>query len=281
MARDDAKERWVIRKKLASGSTAHVYEAVDQQTGTACAVKSFFMSVPLADIEAEATLQQRVQHPNVVGVLAQEPTRLVMELVPVTLHDILETTEILPWCVIRQWLRDLLAGVQQAHALGVVHCDIKPENLMITDSGRLKIGDWGGARQVEGLKSVGTLTWCTSAPELLLGDGTVTRALDIWSVGCIAALLLRGTYLFDGTTPWIVLRNVCRIRGRPAWPEAETLPRYRSVPEDSAVSPWPEVLPNATELFTQLLEGLLCMDPRARLSAEQAQQHAFFQEGST
>uniref|UniRef100_A0A8C6U2A3 Protein kinase domain-containing protein n=1 Tax=Neogobius melanostomus TaxID=47308 RepID=A0A8C6U2A3_9GOBI len=128
-------------------------------------------------------------------------------------HMTLQLTEIRP--IIAQMARAL----QYLKTKGIVHCDLKPVNIMMTDHIQqplhVKLIDFGIACPV-GEAEHGTLVQTLNyrAPEVQVG-GAITEAIDIWSVGCIAAQMFLGTHLFATTNQYDLMRHVVRIVGQP------------------------------------------------------------------
>uniref|UniRef100_A0A8C6U864 Protein kinase domain-containing protein n=1 Tax=Neogobius melanostomus TaxID=47308 RepID=A0A8C6U864_9GOBI len=122
-------------------------------------------------------------------------------------HMTLQLTEIRP--IIAQMARAL----QYLKTKGIVHCDLKPVNIMMTDHIQqplhVKLIDFGIACPV-GEAEHGTLVQTLNyrAPEVQVG-GAITEAIDIWSVGCIAAQMFLGTHLFATTNQYDLMRHVC------------------------------------------------------------------------
>lgn len=104
--------------------------------------------------------------------------------------------------MIRLYMYQLLKGLAYMHSLHLMHRDVKPENLLISDRKELKICDFGFARQIK--KSAGeeemtdyVATRWYRPPELLVG-AAYSREIDIWAVGCIMGELIDGNPMFPG-----------------------------------------------------------------------------------
>lgn len=109
------------------------------------------------------------------------------------------------WFVqVKCYLQQLLHGLDHCHSRGVLHRDIKGSNLLIDNSGVLKIADFGLAsffdpRQTQALTSRVVTLWYRP-PELLLGATRYGAAVDLWSAGCILAELYAGKPIMPGRT---------------------------------------------------------------------------------
>jgi serine/threonine-protein kinase len=148
----------------------------------------------------EARLAARLSHPNVVSVFdaGEDDGRpyIVMEHVEgETLADLLARRDRLPPEEARGLALQAAHGLAHAHAVGLVHRDVKPQNLLLREDGTLKIADFGIARAAEGtsLTQAGTVlgTAAYLSPEQALGED-VTPATDVYSLGAVLYELLTG-----------------------------------------------------------------------------------------
>lgn len=215
-------ERYELVALVGTGGAAEVWRAHDRRLARDVAVK--ILSGPAARdashrkrIEREARALAAVSHTNVVAVYdyGEQPTRggepvpyIVMELVDgPDLARHLRTTGPLDPDAAVAIMTGVLAGIAQAHELGIVHGDIKPANIFLAPGGP-KVGDFGVARILS--EETGTTTVATTptyaAPEVLRGEKP-TYASDIYSAGCIAFETLCGRPPFTGQTFWDVSRQ--------------------------------------------------------------------------
>lgn len=148
----------------------------------------------------EARMAARLSHPNIVGIhdVGEENgiPYIVMEYVEgETLADLIGREAPLDSDRAVELLLQVCAGLEHAHAAGLVHRDIKPQNLLLRTDGTLKVADFGIARPLDGTQvtQVGTVLGTASylAPEQALGE-RVTGAADIYSLGAVAYELLSG-----------------------------------------------------------------------------------------
>ena len=179
---DILDDRYEIGALIGRGGMGDVHRAIDHRLGREVAVK--FLRADLAvqptvrtRFEDEARSAARLTHPNVVLVLdSGEHDRvpyLVMEcLSGHTLYDELVRGPVPPERA-RSIASDMLAALAAAHELGIVHRDVKPANILLTDDGRAKLADFGIAKSAEGLdhtlvgQVLGTPAYL--APERLAG----------------------------------------------------------------------------------------------------------------
>jgi cyclin-dependent kinase 8/11 len=194
-------------------------------------------------------------HPNVVHtseiILEEKCIFIVFEYAE---HDLLQIIhhhnqpqrQAIPARTIKSILYQLLQGLVYLHRNWVMHRDLKPANIMVTSSGKVKIGDLGLARLFHkplqslfsGDKVVVTIWY--RAPELLLGSRHYTPAVDLWAVGCIFAELLSLRPIFKGeeakmdskkTVPFQrnQMQKIVEIMGMPSkerWPLLTSMPEF-------------------------------------------------------
>jgi beta-lactam-binding protein with PASTA domain len=210
--------RYRVEARIAVGGMATVYRAVDTRLDRVLALK--VMHPGLASDGAfvdrfirEAKTIARLDHPNLVGVFDQGTdgryVYLAMEYVAgCTLRDVLRKRGALQPRAALDILEPVLAALGAAHLAGLVHRDMKPENVLIGDEGRVKVADFGLVR------AVGTHT--TASPGALLGTvsylapeqiehGTTGTPGDVYGCGVLLYEMLTGTKPHDGTTPAQVL----------------------------------------------------------------------------
>ncbi|MEX5294904.1 protein kinase [Kocuria sp. CPCC 205268] len=203
--------RYELGPRIAHGGTATVYRAVDTRLQRVVAVK--LMHAHLAQDPAaaerfvrEARAAARLSHPHVVSVLDQGHAPdgvpyLVMEHVAgSTLRDLLRRRGALPPGEALALLEPVLDGLAAAHRAGLVHRDVKPENVLIAGTGRVTVADFGLTRAVDQHTGTGTVlgTVGYASPELVTGQRVDTRA-DVYSAGIVLFELLTGRRPFEGS----------------------------------------------------------------------------------
>jgi serine/threonine-protein kinase len=216
-------DRYELVGRAGTGGVAEVWRASDRRLGREVAVK--LLSGPAAAdpmqrqrIEREARALAALAHPNVVRVFDydEEPRPgappvpyLVMEYVDgPNLAERLAATGACPVDEAVDVVVRVLDGVEQAHAIGIVHGDLKPGNVLLDASGEPKVGDFGVAR-VLAEETGTTLPVATPAyapPEVLQG-ARPTAAADVYSAACIAFELITGDRPFSGTSLWETTRQ--------------------------------------------------------------------------
>jgi beta-lactam-binding protein with PASTA domain len=210
--------RYRVEARIAVGGMATVYRAVDTRLDRELALK--VMHPSLAGDSAfvdrfirEAKSVARLAHPNVVGVYDQGNdgtyVYLAMEYVSgCTLRDVLRDRGALQPRVALDILEPMLAALGAAHRAGLVHRDMKPENVLIGDDGRVKVADFGLVRAVDSHTSVGSDTIMGTvsylAPEQIQ-QGTADTRTDLYACGVMLYEMLTGDKPHAGGTPAHVL----------------------------------------------------------------------------
>ncbi|GGO53263.1 serine/threonine protein kinase [Streptomyces daqingensis] len=210
--------RYRVESRVAVGGMATVYRAVDLRLDRELALKVMHPSLA-ADAAfvdrfiREAKSVARLAHPNVVGVYDQGAdgtyVYLAMEYVSgCTLRDVLRERGALQPRVALDILEPMLAALGAAHHAGMVHRDMKPENVLIGDDGRVKVADFGLVRAVDSQTSVGTDsilgTVSYLAPEQI-EHGTADTRTDLYACGVMLYEMLTGAKPHAGGTPAQVL----------------------------------------------------------------------------
>ncbi len=203
-------ERYQVRSRIARGGMATVYLAQDTRLDRDVALK--IMHGHLAEdaafkkrFDQEARQSARLAHPHVVNVFDQGQDAgvayLVMEYLPgITLRDLLKTKGALLPEQTFEIAEAVLSGLAAAHQQGIVHRDMKPENILLADDGRIKLGDFGLARAASantttGQALLGTIAYL--APELVT-KGIADERSDVYSFGIVLYEMITGVQPFRG-----------------------------------------------------------------------------------
>lgn len=206
--------RYEITARIARGGMATVYRALDRRLDRVVALK--IMHPHLGDgvdvaarFRREARAAARLAHPGVVGVFDQGSTDelnyLTMEFVDGTnLRAVLRRRGALPVGEALQTVERILDALAAAHRAGLVHRDVKPENILVTTEGEVKVADFGLARAVSEatVATTGSLlgTVAYLSPEIVT-DGEADARADVYAVGAMLYELLTGRQPFEGDTP--------------------------------------------------------------------------------
>lgn len=202
-------ERYLITSFIASGGMASVYRAQDTVLERVVALKIIHPHLAtdksfVEKFRREAKMAASLSHPNLVNVFDQgtdsQATFLVMEYVPgINLRDALNDFGLLSPKRALEILEPLTAGLAAAHAAGILHRDLKPENVFLSDSGTVKLGDFGLAREITSHTQTGSLVGTAAylSPELVLRGQADARS-DVYSLGVMAFEMLSGKQPYDG-----------------------------------------------------------------------------------
>ncbi|MFI6812687.1 Stk1 family PASTA domain-containing Ser/Thr kinase [Nonomuraea sp. NPDC050328] len=209
--------RYRVESRIARGGMASVYLALDVRLDRTVALKVMHRS--LAEDPAfvrrfigEAKSVASLSHPNIVHVFDQgtdgDVVYLSMEYVPgKTLRDILRERGRLAPREALELMIPVLAALGSAHQAGMVHRDVKPENVLLTDDGRVKVVDFGLARAIEATNQtrtgmmIGTIGYMS--PEQVTTGGADVRS-DVYASGIMLFELITGRQPYEGQTPMAV-----------------------------------------------------------------------------
>ncbi|WP_425486983.1 Stk1 family PASTA domain-containing Ser/Thr kinase [Microbacterium oryzae] len=206
-------QRYRVRARIARGGMATVYVATDLRLERRVALK--VMHSHLSDDSAfqsrfiqEARTAARLSDPHVVNVYDQgqdgELAYLVMEYLPgITLRELLKEQRRLTVTQTITVMDAVLSGLSAAHRAGLIHRDVKPENVLLAEDGRIKIGDFGLARAssantATGQQLLGTIAYI---PPELLTRGTADSRSDIYALGIMLYEMLAGEQPYQGEQP--------------------------------------------------------------------------------
>lgn len=204
--------RYLIQSLVGVGGMANVYRGVDEKNGNAIAVKvlkeEFLDNEELVRrFKNESKAISILDHPNIVKVYDVSVTDrlqyIVMEYVDgITLKEYLKQRGgALTWKETVHFATQVLRALQHAHSKGIIHRDVKPQNIMLLADGSIKMMDFGIARfsraqsQTVSDKAIGSVHYIS--PEQAKGDRTDART-DIYSVGVMLYEMLSGRLPFDG-----------------------------------------------------------------------------------
>ena len=210
--------RYLLKRQIASGGMATIYAGIDTRLDRPVAVK--VMHAHLANDEAfvsrfikEAKATAALSHPNIVSIQDQgwneggpPAVFLVMELVEgSTLRDFLNENGPMSVEQTIQFITPVLSALAAAHLMGIIHRDVKPENILISKDGRIKVADFGLARNMTIAQTM------TAESSVVLGSisylspeqvqrGIADARSDVYAIGIVLFEMLLGKKPYDGET---------------------------------------------------------------------------------
>uniref|UniRef100_A0A0A9Y8F5 cyclin-dependent kinase n=2 Tax=Lygus hesperus TaxID=30085 RepID=A0A0A9Y8F5_LYGHE len=291
-------EAYIKLEQLGEGSYATVFKGFSNLTNQKVALKEIRLQeeegAPFTAIR-EASLLKELKHCNIVTLHDIVHTRQTLTFVFEYVHtDLSQYMERHPGGLVYPnvllFLFQLLRGLAYCHHRRVLHRDVKPQNLLISEIGELKLADFGLARA----KSVPSHTYSHEVvtlwyrpPDVLLGSTTYSTSLDMWGVGCIFLEMITGFPTFPGVREVDdQLDKIFKILGTPTeetWEGVSSLPGYSNhVPITCEYLYKGKKLGLAFPRLYDIVEGeniasaLLQLDPDRRIGAEDALRHKYF-----
>ncbi|KZV61332.1 Pkinase-domain-containing protein [Peniophora sp. CONT] len=247
----------------------------------------------------EIKLLRHFHHENIISILdILQPASveefkevyLVQELMETDLHRVIRT-QTLSDDHCQYFIYQTLRALKALHSADVLHRDLKPSNLLLNANCDLKLCDFGLARSARPPPNLDdTSNFLTEyvatrwyrAPEVMLTFKEYTRAIDIWSVGCVLAEMLSGKPLFPGRDYHSQLSLILDILGTPSLDDFYAITSQRSREYLRALpfrkkKPFSQLFPNANPLAIDFLEKCLTFSPKKRIDVSEALAHPYLE----
>ena len=294
-------QRYTILKAVGKGAFGVVCAAKDNLTGEIVAIKKisrvFENAIAAKRVLREVKLMRHMRCLNLIGIkdipLPENPSGLdeiylVSEFMDTDLHSVIQSAQVLSDKYLQYFTFQMLKGLKYMHDCNVLHRDMKPTNILVKKNCDLKICDLGLARVDKGITKDDTSVFMTEhvvtrwyrAPEVILSWGRYTKAIDIWSAGCILAELIGRTPLFPGKNYIHQLEMITDVLGKPTDDEINMFENekarkfMRSLPNKKKVS-FSALFPSASDAAVDLLARMLVFDPNKRITAAEAMHHPY------
>ncbi|KAG5511402.1 hypothetical protein JKF63_07365 [Porcisia hertigi] len=268
---DSDLEGWTPLKTIGKGSFGAVYTALLRNGRTVCCKVIELGSVEseeeMEKLRNEIALMKRLRHPNCVtyyGSLedkVKNTLNIFMEYVSGgTLTSFVAKFKSIPLKTLQQWVYQIVCGVKYLHECGIIHRDIKGDNVLVSVDGIVKLADFGCSKAIDDVCSathgcstmIGTPYWM--APEVIKCEsGGYGTKSDIWSIGCTIVEMLTG---------------------KPPWPECNSM--WAAVYKIANSTGLPtEIPPDVDPDLMDLLQKCFERNPKLRPTAEEMLQHVF------
>lgn len=291
-------EKYKKLEKIGEGTYATVYRAQDETTGQQVALKEIRLNpdegAPSTALR-EISFMRELSHPNIVKLIevihTPQSLCLVFELLQHDLKYLLDMRrkQKKPFSLeqIQSVMYQILSGLAFCHDRKILHRDLKPQNLLLSAEGHVKLADFGLARgfgiPVNAFSSEVVTLWYRP-PDILLGSTSYTTPIDMWSVGCIMAELILLFPLFTGKNNEDQIKRIFKVLGTPSMELLNYLRNGKEIPAYIGEFPyyepisWEALFPTLPPSGRNLIARLLDYRPAMRISAKEALEHAFFDD---
>jgi len=293
-------ERYEIVDIVGSGAYGIVVSARDKRTGEMVAIKKIEKAFDHPTFTKRTLRELKIlrlaQHENIIAVKTLQLPRsrstlseiyVISELMQTDLSSIIRSPQLLSDEHCQFFAYQIMRGLKYLHSANIMHRDLKPRNLLVNSNCDLKICDFGLARvdlpnlQVRAANMTDYVaTRWYRAPEVLLTSKCYTKAIDVWSVGCILGELLVRMPIMPGTNAQNQLDLIFNLIGTPTAEDIESITNLKAkekalrVPRRSSAfdSRFAGCNPEAVDLLKQML----IFDPNKRITVDMALNHPYF-----
>ncbi|MBR2215309.1 MAG: Stk1 family PASTA domain-containing Ser/Thr kinase [Selenomonadaceae bacterium] len=261
-------QRYETEELIGSGGMADVYRGKDKLLDRTVAIKVLHPQYRndaefIGKFHQEAQAAARLSHANIVNIydvgVSGDEHYIVMEYVPgATLKDLIQQNGKLPIAEALRIAREIAQALAHAHANNLVHCDIKPHNILIMPDGQAKVADFGIARAV----TESTMTYSGNvvgsvhyfSPEQAKGS-FITPKSDVYSLGVVMYEMLAGALPFNGETPVSIAMKHLQENPTPLRTYRPEVPPVVEAIVMKAMSKDPAMRPDSAELVQDLQQA--------------------------
>ncbi|CAH0384441.1 unnamed protein product [Bemisia tabaci] len=291
-------------EKIGEGTYGVVYKGRCKKTDQIVAIKKIRMEgndegIPSTALR-EVTLLKELDHPNIVSlyeVLMEENRMyLVFEFLTMDLKKFLDcqlpnskidtsnTVGKLDTMLMKSYLYQITQAILFCHKRRILHRDLKPQNLLISSNGMIKVADFGLGRAfgvpIRAFTHEVVTLWYR-APEILLGTTLYACPVDIWSIGCIFAEMAMLKPLFRGDSEIDQLFRIFGILSTPneqIWPKVSQLPDYKPTFPNWTTNILAQTVSKLDPVGLDLLQKTFIYDPAERINARDMIHHKYFDD---
>lgn len=296
---DNFESHFIWDKKLGEGSFSHVFKVKDKRSGKFHAAKKLFRNYPTfedtLDCAELKTLQKLEYHPNVLSIVdfvhdqREGQLILIFDLMDMSLYDFFKDRKRpLSEKRCKNYLYQMVLGLQHLHRSGIFHRDIKPENILIRQLKKndslhmelIQIADLGSVCSIGSKVHTPYIStrWYRS-PECLLTCGEYGPKMDVWALGCVFYEILTLEALFPGDNELDQLHKIHEIVGTPSRKLLEKFTKRRDfVFVKKPAYPLHQLLPMVSSYGLDILKRTLNYHPDTRISSKQMVDHAYFDD---
>lgn len=295
--------RYRVCDVIGEGAYGVVCSAIHRSSGQRVAIKKIqpfehqmFALRTLRELKLLRYFQECEASENIISILdiVKPPTYdafsevyLIQELMETDLHRVIRTQDLSDDHA-QYFTYQTLRALKAMHSADVIHRDLKPSNLLLNANCDLKVCDFGLARSVRTADPGGETGFMTEyvatrwyrAPEIMLTFKQYTKAIDVWSVGCITAEMLTGRPLFPGRDYHHQLSLILDVLGTPTLDEFYAINSRRSRDYIRAMpfrkrKDFSKLFPKASPEALDFLSKTLTFDPKKRLTVEECLEHPY------
>ena len=304
-------KKYVFIKRLGQGAYGVVCACLDTSNNQKVAIKkipnAFEDLIDAKRIVREIKLLRFFNHNNIVNLVdVQKPEQetgfddiyFATEFMETDLHKVIYSKQKLTDEHVQYFIYQILCGTNYMHSAGVVHRDLKPSNILANKNCDIKICDLGLGRggisddndnkknnnndKQEELTEYVITRWYR-APEVILCPSEYTKAVDVWSIGCIFAELLGRKAIFQGDHYLDQIEKITAILGSPKNDDLDFISKKEAKDfimkfEKKNKIPFSKLYPGANPLALDLLEKMLTFHPKKRISIKECLSHPYFKD---